>query len=499
MCHTATKMRIWYVSRGNLASLLFGISILFGSPPCRASSVLETIGAPGAGNGFSSRALPGGAETTYYNPSLLVETAPQLAFGTLIIGDYGRIQLSPRPSGVDVPNSVLDADLVGSGSSNLRLWPQPTSQLPNPRQNTRMSDVSQYVAVGLVKPVLDQLLVVGLYVMVPTSGFLKQDSFFPDEREQYFTNQLHFELLGDRLKVPSLAAAIAFRVTRRLSLGAGVNGGMATRTQMQIYIPNAANQSTMLIVPHIDTRFAGAPYFAAAWHPWDAGLITATVHLPKSWSTSGENRLRYWQYPYPAGQNAVLQTYELTQGSEPVRVGLGLGTNGRLGQKTWRIGVQGTWTQWSHYSDRHSEQPLDVWHNTVTLGVGWSLESAKRNLSGELGVAPSPVPDQVGQSNYVDNTRLGASLGVEFPFSYGNVNYAIDLHLQGQFLVPRSVTKRADAAHPVIDEVPDNAVDRLRGLPLAGAAGLQTNNPGYPGYTSTGALLGASLVLKVLD
>jgi long-chain fatty acid transport protein len=499
MRHTVVDTRNKAIGQGCLLSLLFGFSVLSGSSPCLASSVLETIGAPGSGNGFSSRVLPHGAEATYFNPSLLVDIAPQLAFGTLVVGESSRIQVSPRPTGVAVPDSVLDADLVGSAGSSLRFWPQPTSQLPNARRNTHTSHMSEYVAVGLVKPVWDQLLTVGLFLMVPTSGLLSHDSFFSDEREQYFSNQLHFELLGDRLKVPSLAAALALRATRRLSFGVGMDGGLAMRTQVQLYMPNAANQSTMLIAPQIDTRIAVAPYFAASWRPWDGGLVTTTLHLPKSWTTSGENRLRYWQYTYQAGQNAVVQRYELTQGSEPLRIGLGIGTSGRYGQKRWRIGLQGTWTQWSHYSDRHSETPLDTWQNTVTVGIGWSIDSARRCLFGEIGVAPSPVPDQVGRSNYVDNTRLGTSVGAEFPFSFAHVDYAVGIQLQGQFLVPRSVTKREDTAHPVVDELPDNAVDRLRGLPLAGATGLQTNNPGYPGYSSRGMLLGVSLVLKVLN
>jgi long-chain fatty acid transport protein len=63
---------------------------------------------------------------------------------------------------------------------------------------------------------------------------------------------------------------------------------------------------------------------------------------------------------------------------------------------------------------------------------------------------------------------------------------------------PRAVTKRPGAAHPVVDEVPDGAVDRATGLPLPEVSGLQTNNPGYPGYTSWAAMLGVGLVLSIL-
>ena len=108
------------------------------------------------------------------------------------------------------------------------------------------------------------------------------------------------------------------------------------------------------------------------------------------------------------------------------------------------------------------------------------------------------MPEQTGRTNYVDNTRLTSSLGFEIPLQYREANYSLGLYLQSQFLVPRSVTKDASAMHPVLDEVSDSSVDRIHGRALPGAAGLQTNNPGYPGYSSSGTLLGAALVLKAI-
>jgi hypothetical protein len=46
----------------------------------------------------------------------------------------------------------------------------------------------------------------------------------------------------------------------------------------------------------------------------------------------------------------------------------------------------------------------------------------------------------------------------------------------------------------VQDEVPDNSI--LNGQPLAGAQGLQTNNPGWPGFGSQGWLLGGGVNLE---
>lgn len=472
---------------------------LFVTSTAQGSSVLETIGAPGTGNGFTARVLSQGADVAYFNPALLPDAAPSLSFGVLVLGNWSRIRLSQRPASVDVPDSVYEADLVRTHSGNMQFWPQPTSQLLNQRSDTRTNELTTYAALGMVRPLVnDSRLVFGFYALIPATGFLHQDSFFSDEREQYFSNQLHSELLGDRLRVPTLVASLGGRIFKSLSWGAGVDIGMATRTQMQIYVPNAADQRTLLLVPKIDTTIAASPFIGLAMQPWQRTWATLTVHAPKSWDTSGENRIRFWDYTYPSGETAVVQSYELTQGSEPLRIGLGLSQSGHLGATEWRLGLEGLWTQWSRYRDRHGERPELGWQDTMNLGLGWVLERARRRFIGELGVAPSPVPDQNGRSNYVDNTRWGTSLGVELPFSYLTTDYAVGAFLQAQFMLPRSTAKESTVGYPVKDEFPDGSVDRIKGTPLPGAAGLQTNNPGYPGYTSYGMMLGASLVLKVL-
>jgi long-chain fatty acid transport protein len=464
----------------------------------RASSVLETVGAPGVGNGFTARTLSRGADVAYFNPALLPDVPSDLDFGLLLVRTWERVHLSPRPPGADVPDTVYDVDLSNPATSRL-LWPQPTSSLLNARRDTADGDVVPYAALGMARPLAGRGLVFGFYALLPTNGFLQQQAFFADEREQYFSNQLHYELLGDRLTVTSLAFALGGRAFPWLSWGMGVDVGMATQTRMLVYIPDAADQSHILMSPHIETHIALAPYVGLALRPYRRWLITTTVHAPKSWDTSGDNAVRFWDYPYPAGQTSVPQSYVLTQGSEPLRVGLGVATSGDVrGIGTWELGAQGVYTRWSQYRDRHAERPRDAWHDTVNVGLGASFDSGSQRVFVELGIAPSPVPDQTGRSNYVDSTRFGATAGVDVPFTLWNGSFALGVYVQGQILSTRSVTKRPTAAHPVVDEVPDDAIDRVRGLPLAGAAGLQTNNPGYPGYSSSGGIVGGGLVLKVL-
>ena len=115
---------------------------------------------------------------------------------------------------------------------------------------------------------------------------------------------------------------------------------------------------------------------------------------------------------------------------------------------------------------------------------------------------PIPVPLQTGRTNYVDNDRMGADVGVDYGFTVLDTHLKIGAQLELQRLVPRHQTKlptptSADGQDRtpqlVADEVPDDSV--LDGKPLAGSQGLQTNNPGWPGFGSQGWLAGGGIYL----
>ena len=73
-----------------------------------------------------------------------------------------------------------------------------------------------------------------------------------------------------------------------------------------------------------------------------------------------------------------------------------------------------------------------------------------------------------------------------------------------QRLVPRYQTKLPTPTSPdgqdrtpslVVDEVPDDGV--VNGQPIPGRQGLQTNNPGWPGFGSEGWIVGGGVYLSV--
>ena len=482
--------------------------------PAFAAGPLETIGAPTSANALNARALARGPEAAFFNPALLPDAGPTTEAGFFLLFTHGDISLGERPAGSDVPESIYSAQLRDPDGTTrrLELRPMPTANLRVPRADTQERDAIAYATIGVVRRLYEEYLVLGFYALLPIRSFQEQKAFFADEREQYFENQLRYELLGDRMVLTTFAVALASRVTPWLSVGGGVDVTIGTVARTSVHVPDAGDQREVLISNDIKVESTFAPYFAIAARPLRWLRLTTTLHLPSSSETDGENRIRFWNYTYPEGEDAIRQSYQGSLGYEPLRFGVGAAVMGppveappgispanppRPLPPTWEGGARATVTRWSQYRDRHAERPLDTWSNTVSVGAGGAVVLGTRRVAADIAFTPTPVPEQAGRTNYVDNSRLGASLSVETPVTLLGADFGLAAFLQGQLLLARDTQKSADARNPVLDEVPDNAVDLVSGAPIEGAAGLQTNNPGYPGFQSAGWIAGAGFALRL--
>jgi long-chain fatty acid transport protein len=467
--------------------------LAFPDGSARASSTMELIGATTGGNQITARLLSRSSAATYFNPSLLPEATPKLEAGIVGLAMQGKIRLKARPDGVDVPPSIYSTLVTGNK-------PLPTSALPNLRSDTDADDNIIYASIGMVRPLVGKALVFGLHAVMPVQSFLQQKVFFPDEREQYFSNQLHFELLGDRLNVSSISFALGSQLSDWLSVGAGLDVAMTTETKVAIYIPEGSDQSYALLAPDIHTKSKFKPYLASTVHPNQRCSVVVTLHLPAVNEMHGQNDIRFWNYLYKEGQNSVRQTYTISQGSEPLRLAIGGSYSGPRrpdGRIPWEIGLQILGERWSEYYNRQGDHPQGDWHDTINFALGGGFLWRERHITFDIGYSPSPVPDQTGRTNYVDNTRLLASAGIEGPVTFLGRDLEASLTLFGMLLLPRSVTKDPYAANPVLDEYPDTAIDIRTGLPATDTAGLQTNNPGYPGWKSSGFVVGAGATFRI--
>lgn len=453
---------------------------------------MEIIGATTGGHQITARVLSRGSAVTYFNPSLLPEATPKLEAGFFGLAIQGDIRLKPRPSWADVPDTVYYTQAPGR--------PLATRDLAQARGDTDAGTSLAYAAIGLVRPLAGKSLVFGFHAFLPVRGFIDQKGFFADEREQYFSNRLHFELLGDRLGVSSIAFALGSQLDDWLSVGGGIDVAIYTVSKTTVFIPDGGDQSHVLLAPdiHTDSRFK--PYVAATVRPSARSSVVATLHLPTENNTRGQNDLRFWNYTYQPGQKAVQQVYTMTQGSEPLRLALGGSLRGRAlpdGRAPWEVGVQLLAQRWSQYHNRQGEHPLDGWHDTVSVAVGTGFLWRERQVSFDLGYVPSPVPRQNGRTNYVDNPRWVASAGIEGPVQFLGRELEAGLTLFASYFVPRSVDKNMNARNPVVDELPDGEPDLRTNLPAEGSLGLQTNNPGYPGWKSTGCMVGVGASFRI--
>ncbi len=472
-------------------AFLCGLSLLL-VRSAHASSALEMIGSPTGANALTARLFSHNASATYFNPALLPEAMPKLEAGFFYLTARTNVRLKTRPVEADVPSTVYNTSL-SSG-----MPPLATRDLPIPRSDNEASDSSLYAVLGLVRPLAGKYLVFGFYSLLPVNTFLDQKGFFPDEREQYFSNRLHFEQLGDRLNATSFAVALGSQLNEWLSIGAGIDISVVTKSSMAVYMPDAGDQKRVLLDPDIRTNSKFRPYLGVVYRPWPRITMAGTLHFGTSNDTDGENQVRMWKPldQYTDGVNYIPQVYTLTQGNEPARLGLGIGVNSKWivdERPLWQIGLMAVGQRWSHYRDRHGESP-EGWRNTVTLVAGGNFAWGQRRLAFDLGYAPSPVPDQTGRSNYVDNARIVSSASIEAPVQLLGRDVAAGFYLFGSFFIPRSADK--DPAQ-IVDEYPASAIDVRTGLPAADTAGLQTNNPGYPGFDSRGYMLGLGVCLRI--
>jgi long-chain fatty acid transport protein len=496
-------------SAGEISKFLViggGLAALVGTTSPRtanASPLLETTGAAMSDNPFTARVLPSGAAATYFNPALLLGQS-SVGFGTFLVIQNLDIRLQPRPRGVDVEESIYDARVPNPDgtTSRLPIRPLPTSALRNTRGSADPDHASLFLIGGVVVEPIPDTLAVGVLAVVPTHAFQTQTAAFVDEREQYFSNSLRFERFGENYDTNVVTFALGVRPIDWASVGLGLTMTTQGEADNEIFVPDASDQGDMYVNTNVRVRTQFRPHVGLAIEPWRDLRITGTLHLASHNDVSGNNDLQLWNFEYPDGQQSFRQTYAYRTQTSPLRASVGAAYDTSLGrgrstactESTFAAGATVTYTRWSSYVNRHRQAPLDPWLDTLSGAIGARWRGEVHRVGLDVTYEPSPVPDQVGRTNYVDNDRLGGALAYGLTWSLANVALETGLHVQVHRLLPRSVSKSTRATHPILDEFP-SAVDGRTGDPIDASAGLQTNNPGYPGFSSEGWILGGGLSL----
>jgi hypothetical protein len=488
-----------------------------------ASPLFDLAGGVGGQGGLQGRTVEGGASSAYYNPALLLDAPAGLSVGFFVLGTDINLRYAARPgSQYDVPNfGSVSATYPGGGA--LPSAPLPTSVLqkgipasgPNAAVAARPRGADgtghqtfTYQMVGLVVKLFRQRLALGLYSLIPNSMLTGATAFYPDEREQYFSNSLHPELYGDRLTALSFAFGAGVKVTDEFSVGVASTLSLNNNGESPVFVANAGQLQNLLVDSDIKVVAGIAPHFGLSYKPIPRWRMTATAHSPEKLQI-----VDAFTFTLAGGQGQQ-STITFVHDFMPWQFGVGTSYDlVREEHNVFTVALTGVYGLWSTYEDRHGETPDPAyrWSDTVTPTAGIRLQHDEVGAFLDGQYAPTPVPPQTGRSDYVDNDRVGGDVGVDYKFTLFDTPMRVGAQFEVQRLIPRmqaklATPKQADGLdhYPslVRDELPDNAVVPSQSTGITGpvgaaAQGLQTNNPGWPGFGSEGWVVGGGIYLSV--
>ncbi len=503
--------------RGMISLLVVG---LLAAPGAGAGPLRMTgYDAPSMGQGGGEVAYGHGPGVLFSNPALMTQVEPGFHVTFSFVQPFMSVELMDRPANADIPITFYDSD-VGLAGSNLER-PLPTSELRIPRADNQIDSFTSYLGLGLFTTLGVQEWVrdkfdysefgfrFGLAAQVPTSGLLNIASQYPDEREQFFSNTVHMPRFGEWSKVLSLQFGIGVQVADWLSIGVTAEGGLNVGATLDMYIPEATVQDFALVNVAFDATPTVRPVIGFASQPVD-WLSLGLVWRDRRFSeVDADAMLNLWNYHEPGNvtePKRVQQRHLLALDFEPMEVSFAVGAT--FADAFVQASV--TWNHWSDFIDTHHKRAQEnavweadadpdmsyEWNDTFSLALGAGYEY----LDGHMitlggGWRPTPVPDQTGRTNYADadlfNFALGHRVDFEIAGHWLRVDLGLQLWLMGKTTVHKDPTQ-------IKDEFPDEARTLIGGQPMPEAAGLQTNNPGFPGYTFGGLALAGSLTLTYL-
>jgi long-chain fatty acid transport protein len=499
------------VSAVLLAAGFLGVPVVV-----HASPPFELMGSTLGSGGLNARASGSDAASSYFNPARLARAEPGLQLGWFVLNDGIDLTLFARDPAVDVPVAALE-EFEGRFPAVPTTWLENgcdpasgrcVSKVPaRPRQGAGSSgETRAYQVFGLVSQIVPRWFTLGIYGMVPFDAFLQGHSFFVNEREQYFSNSLHPELYSDRLTAMALAFGASSQVADWLALGVGVTLSLTNSADAQTFVGNSGMiPETLQLETQIKVTTGVAPNFGAVITPIEGLDVSLVAHAPQKMEIA-------------TGFSTFLPNGDLQRADrtatlawEPWKFAIGVQYD-FVQTPAHRLGVvaSGTYALWSDYVNRQSERPQQGYGWANTLGLGLGLRHAyDRRLTSSIDVTyePSPVPAQTGRTNYVDNDRVAFGAGVSYQIPLAE-EVSLRLGAQGQLhILPTRKHTKIDPTKPpyagqsysqlVVDEWLDGAINNREEV-IPESLGLQTNNPGWPGFSSKGMIIGGGVNVSLM-
>jgi long-chain fatty acid transport protein len=443
---------------------------------------MEFVGSGHQAEGFGSR-YKTSSSSMYFNPANIDLNKDVFSLSVTSWHRAHKISRAPRPTGYDVPNSVFEARIENDGRlTSLDFRPLPSSEV-NFEQEMNDDSNAQFIVFSMSKPLIKETLSIGILAVMPLGSFQEQNPYFVDENAQFFDNRLHFEHLSDKFGNMLLTAGINWQVIKQVSLGAGLTLASQSDADPAVFVSDAARTESALTLSKIKVNSAFIPYFGLSADLNYFWNMSMTLHLPYQSSVTGYSRLRFWDEGSESNSQAPVK-FEFVYDFMPLR--LALGQRFDWSWSDYAISLSGgvLWQQWSRFVDRLGVEP-NTMKDTLTPELSLSVNSGVHagQISGRY--MPSSVPEQSGRTNYVDNDQIALDVGYARVFHSDDYDLKVGVGCQTYRLIDRQHWKNKSADTPIIDELPDSVSIRS-GEPISGSSGLQTNNPGFPGFNSAG-------------
>ncbi len=439
------------------------------------------FGSRGGGLAGAGTTLIDDHSALFYNPAVMSLGQPGMGIGLSVSLDDVAIRMKRRPTGYDLPDLGSSSPLI---PSNARLGSRgDVTDIPSNYSFL----VGAQGSFGITR------LRLGVTVMLPFNQIGHQRSHFADEREQYFSNNLSFELLGERSEHQTILVGTSWMLLDGLSIGFSMSVMPRSDTDTRVYLQDPARQEQVQMT--VDNVQTGSPALQAgvAWQPLPALRLGANYRTENAFTLRFRNELQIKGFQDDPASWPLVQDVKVVVNYVPAQANLGVAwSHGAL-----TLVADGAYTRWSQYQNSAGETGTGF-ADTVSMRLGgeWT-GSPGRTLRFGLGWEPSPVPPQTGRTNYVDNDRVRLALGSSHDLSLLGKTVEIGWFGQVHALLPRDTDKERHATHPVCgpgvtalcDELADDTPDPVTGKPTTAFAGLQTGNPGFPGWQSYGLLL----------
>jgi long-chain fatty acid transport protein len=442
----------------------------------------------GSGQDESALGLSGAASAEHtgalhLNPATL-RGAQELSWsvGLSSLLNYSEILLMERPEGYDVPDLGADSPALATDKGSAR-------------SDTQGSDPLHALTLSAMgSPRIAPNLSIGASFFLPLQSALVMRTHFVDERDRYDDNSLELELLSSRLRRFDAQVGASYHTSKRVDFGASLTIAPTAGLSNTITLEDAANQENAQINLQADTG-ANLGWNLGVRITPHPGLHVGVAHRsPVFIELTGENAI-FVQGTQDAEGNPqqLVQTFSFVPSYTPARTTMALAWH----WKSALINLDAHYTRWSDYIDTQGATP--GFRDTFSASLGAKVEvSTAHHVMLGASYIPSPVPEQTARTNYVDNDRLMGSLGAEHQLL---PHFALGWFTQVHWLRPRTHHKQVRDVYPdcrddprgLCDEVPDDTADGRSGTPYPEAEGLQTGNPGFPGFSSGGFLIAAGV------